>query len=105
MYEAHNQNELLAGLEVKSDYILIKGDYFKEVKRILDTHLSEKERLAVQVGGGGPITIAIYAIDVVRDLLTKGDKKQKKLERKLNLYKVKKITDDSLLLVLRQLDY
>jgi hypothetical protein len=105
MYEAHNPNELLAGLEVKSDYILIKGDYFKEVKRILDTHLSEKERLAVQVGGGGPITIAIYAIDVVRDLLTKGDKKQKKLERKLNLYKVKKITDDSLLLVLRQLDY
>ena len=105
MYEAHNPNELLAGLEVKSDYILIKGDYFKEVKRILDTHLSEKERLTVQVGGGGPITIAIYAIDVVRDLLTKGDKKQKKLERKLNLYKVKKITDDSLLLVLRQLDY
>ena len=105
MYEAHNPNELLAGLEVKSDYILIKGDYFKEVKRILDTHISEEERLAVQVGGGGPITIAIYAIDVVRDLLTKGDKKQKKLERKLNLYKVKKITDDSLLLVLRQLDY
>ena len=104
-YEAHNTNELLAGLEEKSDYILIKGDYFKEVKKIMDTHLSECERLSMEVGGGGLMTVLIYAIDKVRDLFGNEDKTDKTINQKLKLYKVKKITNQDLLLSLRQLDY
>ncbi|WP_455662717.1 hypothetical protein [Pradoshia sp.] len=104
-YEAHDPKELLAGLEEKSDYILIKGDYFKEVKKIMDTHLSDKERLAVELGGGGPMTVLIYALDAVRDLFSNEDKTNKKIDQKLKLYKINKIADDGLLLSLRQLDY
>ena len=103
-YEAHNSKELLAGLEEKADYILIKGDYFKEVKKIMDTHLSDCERLSMEVGGG-PMTVLIYAIDKVLDLFGNEDKKDKKIDQKLKLYKVKKITNQDLLLSLRQVDY
>jgi len=41
-YEAHNRTELLAGLEVKSEYILIKGDYYKDIRKIMDTHPPKK---------------------------------------------------------------
>lgn len=104
-YEAHNRDELLAGLEAKSEYILIKGDYFKEVRKIMDTHLSENERLGVELGGAGIITLLIYALDRVGDLFSKADKMDKKIDRKLNVYKIKKITEDGLLLSLKQLDY
>ncbi|MGE7602531.1 hypothetical protein ACQKL5_08475 [Peribacillus sp. NPDC097675] len=104
-YEVRNPNELLAGLEAKSPYILIKGDYFKEVKKIMDTHLSENERLGVELGGGGVISILIYALDAVRNLFSNAEKMDKEIDKKLNLYKVKKISDDGLLLSLRQLDY
>lgn len=104
-YEAYNPNELLAGLKAKSDYILIKGDYFKEVKKIMDTHLSENERLGVELGGVGGITLLVYALDVVRNLFINGDKMDKEIDKKLNLYKVKTITDDGLLLSLKQIDY
>lgn len=104
-YEAHNPKELLAGLEEKYDYILIKGDYFKEVKKIMDTHLSEDERLGVELGGSGAITLLIYALEVGWDLFSSRDKTDKKIDQKLNLYKVKKMTDDGLWLSLKQLDY
>jgi len=103
--EAHNPKELLARLEEKSDYILIKGDYFKEVKKIVDTHLSDNERLGVELGGGGLMTVLVYALDAVRDLFSHEDKTNKKINQKLKLYRVKKITDEDLLLSLRQLDY
>lgn len=104
-YEAYNPKELLAGLEEKFDYILIKGDYFKEVKRIMDTHLTENERLGAELGGGGAITLLIYALDIGRDLFSNEDKTNKKIDQKLKLYKVKKMTDEGLLLSLRQLEY
>ena len=104
-YEAYSPNELLAGLEAKSDFILIKGEYFKEVKKKMDTHLSENERLGVDLGGVGGITLLVYAIDVVRNIFSNADKMDKEIEKKLNLYKVKEITDDGLLLSLKQLDY
>ncbi|WP_019243050.1 MULTISPECIES: hypothetical protein [Bacillus] len=104
-YEAHNRTELLAGLEAKSEYILIKGDYYKEVRKIMDTHLSENERLGVELGSAGALTPLIYALDRVQDLFSKADKMDKEIDRKLNLFKIKKITDDGLLLSLKQLDY
>ena len=55
--------------------------------------------------GGGAITLLIYALDIGRDLFSNGDKTNKKIDQKLKLYKVKKMTDEGLLLSLRQLDY
>lgn len=104
-HEAYNPVELLAGLDAKYDYILIKGAYFKEVKKIMDSHLSENELVWAELGGGGIITLLIHAIESVRDLFSNSDKVEKEIDKKLNLYKVKKISDDGLLLSLKQLDY
>ena len=104
-YEVYNPDELLAGLKAKYDYILIKGAYFKEVKQIMDSHLSENDRLGVELGGTGAISLLIYAIDIVKDLFSNSDKTQKEIDKKLNLYTVKKVTDEGLLLSLKQIDY
>ena len=104
-YEAHNRTELLAGLEVKSDYILIKGDYYKEIKEIMDTHLPEHESIGVGLGSAGMLSILTYAIEAIIISFSKADKTDKKIDRKLILYKIKEMTDDSLLLSLKQLDY
>lgn len=104
-YEAHNRTELLAGLEAKSEYILIKGDYYKEVRKIMDTHLPENESIGVALGSAGVLSILNYAIDAVRNSFSNADKMDKKIDRKLNSFKVKEITDDGLLLSLKQLDY
>ena len=104
-YEAHNRTELLAGLEVKSDYIFIKGDYYKDIRKIMDTHPPENESIGVALGSAGVLSILIYAINAVRISFSKEDKTDKIIDRKLILYKIKKITDDGLLLSLKQLDY
>ena len=104
-YEAHNRTELLAGLEVKSEYILIKGDYYKDIRKIMDTHPPENESIGVALGSAGVLSILIYAINAVRISFSKEDKTDKIIDRKLILYKIKKITDDGLLLSLKQLDY
>ncbi len=104
-YEAHNRTELLAGLEAKSEYIFIKGDYYKEVREIMDTHLPEHESLGVSLGSAGLLSILIHAIDTIRISFSDADKTDKKIEKKLNLFNVKDITDEGLLLSLKQLDY
>ena len=71
----------------------------------MDTHLSENERLGVELGGNGAISILVYAIDSVKSLFSNSDKVQKEVDKKLNLYKINKITDEGLLLSLRQIDY
>ncbi|ALC88151.1 hypothetical protein AM499_08880 [Bacillus sp. FJAT-22090] len=104
-YEAHNRTELLAGLEAKSEYIIIKGDYYKEVRKIMDIHIPENESIGVALGSAGMLSILNYAIDAVRNSFSKADKIDKKIDKKLNVYKIKNITDDGLLLSLKQLDY
>ncbi|PQD95604.1 hypothetical protein CYL18_06830 [Pradoshia eiseniae] len=104
-YEAYNRTELLAGLEVKSDYILIKGDYYKDIKKVMDTQPPENESIGVALGSAGMLSILIYAINAVRISFSKADKTDKIIEKKLNSYKIKRMTDDGLLLSLKQLDY
>ena len=71
----------------------------------MDTHLPEHESLGVALGSAGVLSILNYAIETVRISFSKADKTDKKIDRKLNLYKIKKITDGGLLLSLKQLDY
>lgn len=104
-YEAYHPSDLLVGLKSKYDKIIIQGAYFKEVKKIMDTHLSEKERLGVELGSAGVLTILIYAIESVMDMFSNLEKMEKEIERKLQLYKIVEISDNRLVLGLKQLDY
>jgi hypothetical protein len=105
IYEAYNPNDLLVGLKSKYDQIIIQGAYFKEVKKLMNTQLSDTELLGVELGSAGVLSILIYAIESVMGLFSNSEKIQKEIERKLQLYKIIKISDDSIILGLKQLDY
>ncbi|MGN7400970.1 helix-turn-helix domain-containing protein [Cytobacillus praedii] len=105
IYEAYNPNDLLVALKAKYDKIIIQGAYYKEVKKIMDTHLSDKERLGVELGSAGVLTILIYAIESVMDLFSNAEKIEKEIEKRLKLYKIIEMSEDRLVLGLKQLDY
>ncbi|MED3576082.1 helix-turn-helix domain-containing protein [Cytobacillus praedii] len=105
IYEAYNPNDLLVALKAKYDKIIIQGAYYKEVKKIMDTHLSDKELLGVELGSAGVLTILIYAIESVMDLFSNAEKIQKEIEKRLKLYKIIEMSEDRLVLGLKQLDY
>ena len=105
IYEAYNPNDLLVGLKSKYDKIIIQGAYFKEVKKLMNTQLSDTELLGVELGSAGVLSILIYAIESVMGLFSNSEKIQKEIERKLQLYKIIEISDDSIILGLKQLDY
>lgn len=71
----------------------------------MDTHLPEHESIGVSMGSAGMLSVLTYAVEAVRTSFSDADKIDKKIDRKLNSFKVNKMTDDGLLLSLKQLDY
>lgn len=104
-YEAYNPNDLLVGLKSKYDKIIIQGAYYKEVKKIMHTQLSDNELLGVELGSAGVLSILIFAIESVMCLFSNSEKIEKEIERRLQLYNILEMTDESLVLGLKQLDY
>lgn len=108
VFEAHSANELLNYLKAKEDYIVIKGDYSKEVYELIKTHLSETEMMGFELGSGGTLTILADIINTFRDFIKNDpdvDKTTKAIEKKLRLYKVQAVSHEEIVLKLKQLDY
>ncbi|RDY26854.1 XRE family transcriptional regulator [Romboutsia weinsteinii] len=104
-WEVFNPEELLIGLKDKWDIIIIKGAYAKEIYKLMKYQLSETELMGMELGSAGVLSVFAYAIDSVRDLFSNLEKIDKDIETKLRLYKLKEVSDDKLVLSLKQLDY
>lgn len=105
-FEAFNIEDLLLAFKNKENYIVIKGEYKKEIDKFAESQLSETETLGLQLGSEGIVTILAEAILQIANLFSDKDAEQKKIESRIRRYKFKRIKNgDELLLVLRQLDY
>lgn len=104
-FEAYNPEDLLIGLNGKYDVIEVKGIYCREVYNIMKTHLSENESMGADLATGGMASLASYAFIKVWNLFSKAEKIDKDIEEKLLKYKVKELTEERLVLTLKQLEY
>lgn len=104
-FEAFTPQDLLIGLTEKYDTILISGAYYNEIYKLMKNNLTDNELMGFELGSSGIITIFSYAINSVRSLFSSSDKLDIDIEKKLKSYKIKEISNDSLILSLRQLDY
>lgn len=104
-FEVSNVDDLLLAFKNKESYILIKGEYKKEIDKFTEGQLSETETLGLELGSAGMVTILAEAIFQIASLFSSKDADQKKIESQIRKYKIKRINDNELLLYLRQLDY
>ena len=105
-FEVFNVEDLLLAFKNKENYIVIKGEYKKEIDKFTESQLSEIATLGLQLGSEGIVTILTEAILQIANLFSDKDAEQKKIESRIRRYKIKRIKNgDELLLVLRQLDY
>ena len=107
VYEAFTPQELLIGLKAQEDVIIIRGAYCEKIREMMKGQLSETESMGFELGSGGLINILADAINSVREHFSNEhlDKVEKDIEKKLRLYKVKHVSEDSIALSLKQLDY
>lgn len=104
-FEVTNVEDMLLAFKNKEPYILIKGEYKKEIDKYAKSQLSETETLGMELGSEGTVTILAEAIFQLINFFSKQDVKQKKIESEIRKYKIKNINEDEILLYLRQLDY
>ena len=105
-FEVCNVEDLLLAFINKENYIVIKGEYKKEIDKFAESQLSEIATLGLQLGSEGIVTILTEAILHIANLFSNKDAEQKKIESRIRRYKIKRLNNgEELLLVLRQLDY
>lgn len=104
-FEVYNADDLLLAFDNKESYIVIKGDYKKELEGLAKSQLSETETLGLELGSAGTISILAEAIYQLANLFSDKDNEQKKIESQIRRYKFKKINENEFLLYLRQIDY
>lgn len=104
-FEVFNVEDLLLAFKNKETYIVIKGEYKKEIDKFAEAQLSETETLGLELGSAGTVTILAEAIFQIANLFSSKDAEHKKIESQIRKYKIKRINENELLLYLRQLDY
>lgn len=104
-FVANNAEELLLAFKNKESYILIKGDYKKEIDEVAKGVLNDTETMGVGLGSAGSLSILAEAFYQIGSLFTNKDAERRKVESQIRFYKFKRINEDELLLYLRQLDY
>lgn len=104
-FEAYNPTELLTALEFKYDKIIIKGAYCKEIYNLMKGQLSETESMGFELGSAGVATVLAYAINAARDLFSNTDKVSREIERKIVSYKLESVSEENVIIRLKQLDY
>ncbi|MFJ7730230.1 hypothetical protein ACIQXV_29660 [Neobacillus sp. NPDC097160] len=107
-FEVYNAEDLLLAFRNKEEYILIKGEYKKEMDELAKSQLSDTEKLGWELGAvwsGGVVTVLTEVILHLVDLFSSKDDDKKKIESQVRKYKFKKLNENEILLYLRQLDY
>lgn len=107
-FEVYNTEDLLLAFRNKEEYILIKGEYKKEMDELAKSQLSDTETLGWEFGAvwsGGLVTVLTEVILHLVDLFSSKDDDKKKIESQVRKYKFKKLNENEILLYLRQLDY
>ncbi|SMQ77507.1 Cro/C1-type HTH DNA-binding domain-containing protein [Bacillus sp. OV166] len=104
-FEVFNAEDLLLALKNKESYILIKGEYKKEMEELAKSQLSDTETLGLELGSAGLVTVLAEVILQLVDLFSSKDDDKKKIESQIRKYKFKKLNENEILLYLRQLDY
>jgi hypothetical protein len=105
IFEAYNPEDLLLAFDNKESHIIIKGDYKNELEELAKSQLSDTERLGLELGSAGMVTVLAEAFYQLGNLFSKKPDEQKKIESQIRKYKIKEITENELHLYLRQLDY
>ncbi|MDP4085315.1 MAG: XRE family transcriptional regulator [Bacillota bacterium] len=104
-FEVFSVEDLLLAFNNKESYIVIKGEYEKEVEKFAETLLSDTETLGLELGSHGMVTILAEAIYQIVNVFSSQNNEHKKIESQIRKYKLKRMNDHELLLYLRQLDY
>lgn len=104
-FEVWNEGQLIEAFKRKEDYILIKGEYNKEIVELVSTKLTDTELLGLELGSSGLIHIFAEVIYSLINSFSEQAKTQKKLEDATRQYNVKLDADKQVILYLRQLDY
>ncbi|MCM3595610.1 hypothetical protein M4D55_07410 [Metabacillus idriensis] len=104
-FEVFNAEDLLLAFKNKEQYILIKGEYKKEIEEFAKSQLSDTETLGLELGSAGLVTVLAEVIIQLVDLFNSKDDDKKKIESQIRKYKFKKLNENEILLYLRQLDY
>ncbi|MFC9601819.1 hypothetical protein ACFTQL_29440, partial [Peribacillus butanolivorans] len=107
-FEVYKAEDLLLAFRNKEEYILIKGEYKKEMDELAKSQLSDTETLGWELGSvwsGGLVTVFTEVFLHLVDLFSSKDDDKKKIESQVRKYKFKKLNENEILLYLRQLDY
>ncbi len=104
-FEVFNAEDLLLAFENKESYIVIKGEYKKEMEELAKSQLSETETLGLELGSAGLVTVFAEVIMQLVDLFINKNDDKRKIESQVRKYKFKKVNKNEILLYLRQLDY
>lgn len=71
----------------------------------MQTHISETATMGIELGSEGIASIVAYAFIKVWNIFSKVEKVDKNIEEKLLIYKLKELSENQLVLTLKQLDY
>lgn len=105
-YVVNGEEDLLTAFKNKEMFIVINGEYEREVKDLLKTKLSDTELMGFELGAQGAGIISAEVIYQIINLFSKKEtKERKKLESKIRGYNMKRNADGEMLLYWRQLDY
>ncbi|MGX7263674.1 hypothetical protein [Enterococcus crotali] len=98
--------ELAAALDKKVDEIIVEGDFSQIIAEIKKGQLNDTEMMGFTVGSGGVGILVEYGVSKLLDIFDSTSKEDKKIHRQIErLYKIQRLTSESFLLHLKQLDY
>ncbi|MGP4108854.1 hypothetical protein [Virgibacillus sp. L01] len=103
--KANNAEELLFTLKNKESHIIIQEDYKKEFEENAQLPLTENEQMGFHLGFRGTAGICGEIIFQLINRFSRGSKQQKKIDSKIRIYSIKKLSEQKILLYLRQLEY
>lgn len=104
-FEAFNAEDLLLAFNNKEPYILIKGEYKKEMDDLAKSQLSDTETLGLELGSAGLVTIWAELLIQLGNRFSTKDHDKKRIENQIRKYKFKSLNEKETLLYLRLFDY